>query len=196
MKNTLLYIIIALLTSSTLFAQETAPEKPYYVKTYLGAGYNHFLTNMKYEGLIKHGFNSTLSIMWQPEHLLSIGLESGYYYIYSYNSGTQLTTFGLTKSSATLAVIPIFVKFSMKMGHGFKLSAGYGSYILDSFAKSFDEEVNSTEISTGLMSAVSYMKPISRNFDFGVELKFNSINKIDDYAIALQIVLGYNLLEY
>ena len=56
----------------------------YSVNTEFGVGYGRFISDLDLNGLNKNGYNLTFRILWQPEHFLSIGLESGYLKLYSY----------------------------------------------------------------------------------------------------------------
>ena len=68
--------------------------------------------------------------MWNPEHLLSLGLESGYQYLYSLDVSDYDTEFGNTNVTASMYTVPVFIVFSMKVFPNIKLSAGTGVYLL------------------------------------------------------------------
>ena len=60
----------------------------YAVTAYINAGYSRFISELDYKDLNKNGFSGTIRLMWEPEHLLSIGIESGYLQLYDIS--TQL----------------------------------------------------------------------------------------------------------
>ena len=94
-------------------AQTNNPD--YTLTTEFGAGYSYYLTDMEYNDLNKNGFAGTLRFMWNPEHLLSVGLETGYYYLYSIRVEDMNTEFGNSKFSASMIAVPVY--FVIKMNY-------------------------------------------------------------------------------
>ncbi len=74
-------LIIVGIFACVVFPQSN--DTTYSLSTEVGVGYSRFFTTMDYDDLSKNGFSGTVRVMWNPEHLLSIGLETGYQYIYS-----------------------------------------------------------------------------------------------------------------
>jgi len=97
-------IICAILFSGIAFGQGI--DKTYSITTELGLGYSRFITTMDYNDLNKNGFEGTVRVMWNPEHLLSIGLETGYQYLYSIDINNYSTEFGNTDFSASMYTVP------------------------------------------------------------------------------------------
>ena len=58
------------------------------------------LSELDLKDLNKNGFSGTIRLMWEPEHLLSIGIESGYLQLYDIS--TQLTF----QDTITFQVVP------------------------------------------------------------------------------------------
>ena len=85
---------------------------------------------MDYSDLNKNGFSGTVRVMWNPEHLLSIGLESGYQYLYSIDVSDYDTEFGTTDFSASMYTVPVFIVFAMRLLPNIRLTAGTGMYLL------------------------------------------------------------------
>ena len=71
-------LTIVIITASFAFSQDN--DTTYSLSTELGIGYSRYYTTMDYSDLNKNGFSGTIRVMWNPEHLLSIGLETGYQY--------------------------------------------------------------------------------------------------------------------
>ena len=97
---------------------------------------------------------------------------------------------------ASLHTIPILATFAMRITPELKIYAGTGLYLLYSYSETFGEEVSSSEISTGLMLATSYLHPITNRIYFGGEIKWQRINKIDDSDLLFQLVFKYTITEY
>ena len=100
-------LVVLILVSCSVFAQ--LKDSTYSLSTELGVGYSRYFTTMDYSDLNKNGFSGTVRIMWNPEHLLSVGLETGYQYLYSIDISNYDTEFGTTDFSASMYTIPIFI---------------------------------------------------------------------------------------
>ena len=171
-------------------------ELSYSVNAYFSLGYGKFLSELDYDKLNKSGFSGTIIIMWEPEHLLSIGIESGYLQLYNLDNqqvGEPPNTFGITSS---LNAVPIIAVFSMKIIDNFKLSGGSGMFILYSRVDAINNPVISSQLSTGSYIAANYLHPLSDLIALGGEIKFYYINKIEDGELTLQISLQYKFLSY
>ena len=191
-----LFILFIIGIGSLDFNYAQSEESVYSVNAYFGLGYSIFLSELDYETLSKSGFSGTVRIMWEPEHLLSIGLESGYLQIYKLDNlqveGPR-QTHGIT---SILNAVPIIAVFSMKIIDNFKLSVGSGMYILYSHVEALDNPVTTSQLSTGSYFAATYFHKLSGIFSLGGELKYYYINKIEDGDLSLQIALQYKFLTY
>jgi len=188
-------ILIALIViSSVILPQQN--EKTYSISTELGAGYSRYFTTMDYDDLNQNGFSGTVRVMWNPEHLLSLGLESGYQYLYSLDVSDFSTEFGNTNVKASMYTIPIFIVFSMKVLPNIKLSAGSGVYLLFNSGELFGDELKSNQISIGAHMGISYTYPISNSMAIGGELLYSYFSKLQDQTVALQFLFVYDLFRY
>lgn len=196
-KNIIFLIFIIILGLGSIQASYAQSDDSLYsVSAYLGAGYSIFLSELDFPKLSKNGFSGTIRIMWEPEHLLSIGLESGYLQLYKLDNqqvGEPPITFGITSS---LNTVPIIVVLSMKIIDNFKLSVGSGMFILYSQIDAINNPVKSSQLSTGSYFAVNYFYPLTDILFIGGELKYYYINKIEDGDLSLQIALQYKFLTY
>ena len=188
-------ILIALIViSSVILPQQN--EKTYSISTELGAGYSRYFTTMDYEDLNQNGFSGTVRVMWNPEHLLSLGLESGYQYLYSLDVSDFSTEFGNTNVKASMYTIPIFIVFSMKVLPNIKLSAGSGVYLLFNSGEAFGDELNSNQISIGAHMGISYTYPINNSMAIGGELLYSYFSKLQDQTVAIQFLFVYDFLRW
>jgi len=188
-------ILIALIViSSVILPQQN--EKTYSISTELGAGYSRYFTTMDYDDLNQNGFSGTVRVMWNPEHLLSLGLESGYQYLYSLDVSDFSTEFGNTNVKASMYTIPIFIVFSMKVLPNIKLSAGSGVYLLFNSGELFGDELRSNQVSIGAHMGISYTYPINNSMAIGGELLYSYFSKLQDQTVALQFLFVYDLFRY
>jgi hypothetical protein len=192
--NLLKILTIVAILSCSVFPQLN--DTTYSLSTEIGVGYSRYFTTMEYDKLNKNGFSGTLKIMWNPEHLLSIGLETGYQYIYSFNYDGYETEFGTTDLSASMYTVPIFIVFAMKVLPNIKLTAGSGTYLLFNSGEAFGDALSSNQISIGAHMGISYTYPINNTMAIGGELLYSYFSKLQDQTVALQFLFVYDLFRY
>ena len=194
--NIVFTALIIVLTACLSKSYSQSDDSDYAVTAYINAGYSRFISELDFEDLNKNGFSGTIRLMWEPEHLLSIGIESGYLHLYDIN--TQITyqdtiTFN---GSSELTAVPILMVFSMELFKNFKLSVGSGMFLLTSKVDALGNPVNSNQVSTGVLGSASYYHPLSHAVSVGGEIKYYLINKIEDGSLNFQISLQYRFLTY
>lgn len=187
-------LIGVFLLSCATFGQMT--DTTYSVSTEIGIGYSRYFTTMDYNDLNKNGFSGTVRVMWNPEHLLSIGLETGYQYLYSINVSDYSTEFGNTNFSASMYTVPIFIVFAMKIAPNVKLSAGSGMYMLYNAGELFGDQLSSNQISIGARAGIAYTYPINNSISIGGELLYSYFSKIQDQTVAIQFMFIYDFFKY
>jgi hypothetical protein len=206
-KNILVLLIFCFLFALVpVKAQED--DNLYKLNAFLGVGYNRFISGLNEEGLNKNGFNGTFRIMWSPEYLLRVGLESGYIKLFSVNVNNMDTDFGKTYLRTSMSAVPIFIMWSMDLGKKVDINIGTGGYLLYSSVDSFGNKVTSTEFSNGYIISLTYLTNLYHDLDVGVELKwdyinkignelrFGSLNRLSDGHILIQLILKYQFLEW
>jgi hypothetical protein len=195
-KNFVPFLIFTWVTFfSNAYSQNA--DTTYKVNAVLGLGYSYFISSLsELGGFNPHSFNATAKIMWQPEHLLRVGIESGYLSFYSYKQSGFTSDYGTTDIKSSLSALPIFLVFSMEVFEEFEISTGVGVYFLFSEIDSYNNKVSSSVFSNGYCSSVSYYFQLNMDFKIGGELKYYYISKIEDADLSLQVVLKYNFLEY
>ena len=166
------------------------------LKATFGLGYGRFITDMSLSGLNKNGYSGMLRIMWQPEHLLRVGLETGYYRLYTFDRDNIQTDFGSADAHSTLAAIPIHLNWAMRIIPGVELFAGIGETVLNTRFSSFGAEARSTQLTTSYTVGGTYSTAVTENIALGGELKYYRINKIEDGTLTLQFVLVYKFVEW
>jgi hypothetical protein len=173
-----------------------AHSQTYYLNGYAGFGYARFLTDMDFDGLNKNGYNFKLRLMWQPEHMLRVGLESGYDHLYSAKASNLNTDFGPTDARASLTAIPILFVVGMEILPHIELLGGIGSTIMNSYFEAYGVEAKSSQLSTSYFVAGRYEHPINESFAVGGEINFYHISKIEDSTLSLQFILTYRILSW
>ena len=188
-------LLIALfMITSAAFAQ--VEDTTYSLSTELGIGYSRYFTTMDYNDLNKNGFSGTVRVMWNPEHLLSLGLETGYQYLYSIDVSEYSTEFGTTDFSASMYAVPIFMIFAMKITPNIKLTAGSGVYMLNNSGELFGDQLSSSQLSIGARAGIAYTYPINNSISIGGELLYSYYSKIQDQTVAIQFLFIYDFLKW
>ena len=188
-------ILIAVIVISSV-ALPQLNDTTYSLSTEIGVGYSRYFTTMDYDDLNQNGFSGTVRVMWNPEHLLSIGLETGYQQLYSLDVSDFSTEFGNTNVSASMHTVPIFIVFAMKVLPNIKLSAGSGVYLLFNSGEAFGDELSSNQISIGAHMGISYTYPINNSMAVGGELLYSYFSKLQDQTVAIQFVFVYDFLKW
>ncbi len=171
-------------------------DSEYAVTAYINAGYSRFISELDFEDLNKNGFSGTIRLMWEPEHLLSIGIESGYLHLYDINTQVTYQDTITFNGSSELTAVPILTVFSMELFENFKISVGSGIFLLTSKVDALGNPVNSNQVSTGVLGSASYYYPLSHTISLGGEIKYYLINKIEDGSLNFQFSLQYRFLTY
>jgi hypothetical protein len=194
-KISLTVALLLILATTGLKAQEK--DSLYHINFDLGLGPAMYLTDMSYKNLYgNYPFVFTFRFMWEPEHLLRLGIESGYLPLFYLESKFYDTVFGDTDAKLSLNSIPIMGVFAMEVFNNFEIIGGVGGFILISEVTSFDNYVLSTSFSTAYELGFSYLHPISKKLKLGGEFKTYYITKLENYDVVLQIMMKYSLFSY
>lgn len=172
-----------LFTALASFGQE---QKPYNWSVGGGLGWFHYINTLdRGADLAKtNHVGYTFRFMWEPEHRLAIGLESGYYTVYSIER---------PQGTAKLSAIPLLVSFRIRVLPNFYLSGGPGMTIMYSDVTALGNTSNSSFLSmANLHLSAMYRKKISDRFDLGGEVKFLNFGKTEDYGYSIQVVGSYH----
>lgn len=195
-KGNVAILIFALyIFSSSTYSQNT--DTTYKVNAVFGLGYSYFISSLdNLVGFNPHSFNATAKVMWQPEHLLRVGIESGYLSFYSYKQSSFTSEYGTTEVKSSLSAVPIILVFSMELFDNFEIASGVGVYFLFSEIDSYNNKVSSSVFSNGYYASLSYLHPLNDDLSIGGDLKYYYLSKIEDANLSMQLVLKYSFLEY
>jgi len=138
--------------------------------------------------LTRFGGSGTLRLMWHPDHLLRLGIETGWTMFYSYKLE------GSSPGSMHLSAVPLLWVMSMEV-LGVNLFVGSGYYRLNSNLQ-YQGTVNVQTWSLGWMAAASYVHPVSENLGVAGELKWVNASEHEEASLALQIQLVWKFFEW
>lgn len=186
--------LVCCLFTSNLFAQtdsdNTIPQKGGHKwSIYGGVGPNIYFDNLvigkDYVNPINYSFVGR--IMWEPEHNLSLGIESGYYRLYSL-SFDEFPDVEISNSA-----IPIQLVVCMKFLKTFYFSFSSGQTILLNHV--YTPKVGTIDASVlslgDFAGSLGYKKQLKEHISIGTEVKFFDSTKLDDKNISLLFMAGY-----
>jgi hypothetical protein len=160
---------------------------------YGGIGPNFYFNNLEVgtDRVNEVNYSFIARAMWEPEHRLSLGFETGYIRLYSIKG----TTSALGDVNIANIAIPLQLVISMKFFKRFYGNFSLGQTILlNQVSSSKHGNFDATAISLGDFGAtVGYKKPINDRFYMGVELKGYYAAKLDDKNMSLLFMTGYRL---
>lgn len=158
----------------------------------IGVGWTHFINSLVI-GKDNASINSagvSLKFFWEPEHRLSLGLETGFYKLYSVKGKTNPDISG----QASMSVIPLLLTLRMRIVDHFYLSVGAGLAAMFNKVTGFDTRINSTIWSlSNYQYSGSYVYPLSKHWLVGGEFKVFNFGKADDWMYSLQALCAVKL---
>lgn len=186
-----IWITMLLLTASTLPASaQMAREKKHRFSVYLGAGPNFYFNNLVFLKNKVNELNYSFSgkIMWEPEHRLSIGLETGYFRLY----GIDLS--GPKNSKVRNSAIPIQLVVSMRVMKSFYGSFSIGrAFLINDVTTDAYGNFDATTFSLADFSVtVGYRKRLNDRYSIGIDAKYYYSSKAEDANVALLGMVGYS----
>jgi len=190
MRALFLLIMVCTLVGPEAFGQD---KKPNNWSVGGGIGWFHYVNTLEIgAGQVKpNQVGYTFRFMWEPEHRLSMGVESGYYTLYAIDK--KATTASPLEGQASLTAIPIMLSLRMRLLPNLFLSGGPGLTLMNSEATAFGSTAKSSFLSlANLHLSGMYRKKINDRFDIGAEGKFLFFGKTEDYGFSVQIVGAYH----
>jgi hypothetical protein len=201
MKKTLLVVLLFFVCSFGLLSMTNNNKidtlKNHSIDVFLGGGFvrNTIPENTFSPNAIRSGLAGTVRIMWQPEHLLSIGLETGLFHV-STITQTLPTQSGTTEIKSVWSAMPIMLVFSMRTIDRFYLTAGVGNYNLIATNTIDNSRVGSNQFNTGVMFGSMYLLPISNTLSTGLGVTLHSIVEQEQFALSLTAELRWRAIQW
>ena len=168
-KNILFFSLLIIFTQS-VNAQETKTfEKGFALSVNIGNG---LIANIDSKNNIFDNifYSPSIRVLWEPNHLLNIGLESSYLTMLKQDSSIVSTSFGTTIYKARLNAIPILLVFNMKVAK-IDLYYGIGLSYVTSRLEAFSDRVIVSNWYYCYDLAIAYKYPLSKKIDIGIEAK-------------------------
>jgi hypothetical protein len=177
-------------------AQETSAKtiKKYKFTVYTGLGPNFYFNNLvlakDYVGEFNYQF--VARFMWEPEHVLSLGFETGYNRLYHIKENPSATS----EVKITNALVPLQLVISMKFLKQFYGNFTMGQSVLLNNVTAANngnsQQTNASNVSLGDFGlAVGYRKSFNTRFYLGSEFKGYYSSKLNDKNIGLVFMSGY-----
>ena len=189
------FIIFGLAVSSS----KAASNDSLYHLTVTGAfGYGHFFNDFKdvpSENMSNHLPSFIGRIMWEPEHLLKIGLESGFYWLYKTHDVPAIV--GKDKLNSSTTLVPIFLNVTMRIYGNFYATAVSGYTIMYYNVESDEGKAVGSDLSlSNFAVGASYIYPFSNKWKFGAEFRYMRLSLTEDNYINLNIFATFDILSY
>jgi hypothetical protein len=151
----------------------------------VGAGWTHYINNLEYgdNNIKTNSAGVSFKFFWEPEHRLSLGLESGYYRMFSISGKANDNT----KVVISRMVVPMLLLVRMRIVNKFYLGAGMGLAFITNKASDGNEKIVTKVTSlSNYEASASYVYPLSRHWLVGGEFKMFNFGNLDDYMYSLQ----------
>lgn len=136
-----------------------------------------------------------IRVIWQPEHRLRLGLESGYISFYSVSGNT---TGNNGEFHSGLGVLPLFLYFGMKVDKNIDVTFSTGGALL---RYRVDDDspagvITSKEMSFSNFNAgIQWHRPLSDRVEAGAVINYLFLGKTRDSHISAQFSVSVKLLE-
>lgn len=192
------WVSVALLLPLGSQLRAQSPDTSYAWILYAGGGYTRNVSefNFRPEGILQNGAIGTLRVMWRPEHLLRVGLETGYHYVYGAKVPEFTNEFGTTDAQSSLHVMPILLVFSMPVYDYFDAWAGAGGGLLTSHVELFGQATDVSSFTPYVYVGLSYMYPIARDLRLGGEFRYQFMERYRDYNYGIQVMMSWVFSTY
>lgn len=201
LNNKNIWLCLLLFASLRTVAQEEFTSQPagrgdYSLVVYVSGGlgyYPSYAGKLAYLHPVISNINpvSTIRLMWHPDHLLKVGLETGYMTFLSYTIKDSAGNRGKVVLNAT----PLLLEWTMAITKRINVFAGSGVYFM-STKLDYAGKTASKKLSVGWMAAASYIHPLSKNVGLGTEVKWLDAAESRDGSICLQLQLVWKFLKW
>jgi hypothetical protein len=185
----LLFVCASLLATAqdSLFTSLPSGRGKYALVAYINAGYGFFASERSMPSYLNpkvSRFNpvATIRIMWHPDHLLKVGLETGHITFFNYT----LTDSAGHKGKVALEATPVLLVWSMSVTNHLNIFAGSGAYFLKT-RLDYEGKTTANKFSVGWMAAASYIFPVGKNSGIGAEFKWLYAAETSNGSLCLQV---------
>ena len=151
----------------------------------IGTGWTHYINNLEMAGqnLQKDFAGVSLKFFWEPEHRLSLGLETGYYKLFMAKG--QLTD--NTTGQVDRSVIPILFLIRMRIIENVHLGVGTGLALITNKTVGGQQKVITKTLSlSNFEISGAYIYPLSKHWLLGGEVKLFHFGNTEDNIYSIQ----------
>lgn len=194
-RKQIIIILLIFLSLPSLYAAKKDSTKVASLNHYsltVGVGWAHYVNTLEI-GKDNASINSagvSLKFFWEPEHRLSLGLETGFYRLYKVKMSTETDAQG----EATMSAMPLLLNIRMRIVDNFYLSAGGGLAIMFNKVNLGGEKINSNILSlSNFQVSGSYIYPLTNHWQVGGEVKVLTFGKTADWMYTVQAVCALKL---
>ena len=193
-KETMI-LIIFIVFSGSLVSQSEKVKKPstYALLFYGGTGISKQTSQSTYgKAYITPLY--TLGIQWRPNHLLSIGIESGYANIEKKTEENVLTEYGTTLFNASLSEMPIVLIYNMRIEH-IDISGGLGISNVISRIEAFNTQTKTNRWFYTYYAAIGVNFPV-KSMTFLVRANLFSFEKLNKTIAGVGLLISYDFVKW
>jgi hypothetical protein len=158
----------------------------------IGTGWTHYINNLDYgDQKIQQNFAGvSMKFFWEPEHRLSLGLETGYYKLFKITDQINADT----SIEINRTVVPMLLLARMRIVDNVYLGVGMGLAFITNKASGINQEISTkvTSLSNFEFSA-AYIYPLSKHWLIGGECKGFHFGNLDDWMYSIQATCAVRL---
>lgn len=190
-KKCLIIVLLFLFAGSSLYSQKSDSLKVkrklklnHYSLT-IGVGWTHYINTLVIgkEDAYTNSAGVSFKFFWEPEHRLSLGLETGFYRLYKVKSKTYTDIPG----QVTMSAVPLLLTVRMRIVDRFYLSAGAGLAMMFNKVTGIGNKINSNVLSlSNYQFSGSYIYPLKKYLLVGGEFKVLNFGKANDWLYCIQ----------
>lgn len=185
-------------TSVKAQQQATNPDSTYRVEAHVEFGplFSHYINGRSLpEGANQNviGYNSMLELMWHPNHLLAVGILTGYqllvaekYYVSDAASSQPI--------QGSIHAIPLMIDETMQSDH-LEIGVALGGYVI--MTRLDDATIaNASRFELGMIGHASYHWYLQDDLTLGPEILISYMTYRGIISFAPQLELRYVPLQY
>ena len=195
-KSTAILVLLLCVRFVPAFGQDTDVVHTLYV--HAGGGLTRNVSDFDdaVPGLQRSGLFGTVRVMWKPEHLLSVGIESGFQRVYAVEITDAPSPVGPISGNSVLNALPVTLVFSMPVIERFEAYVGAGFSVLYSTVEFLGDKTVTSAYTPSFMAAGSYFVPLSDDLRLGGEVRYIYYDRFVDHNLGLQVLLSYRLTSW
>lgn len=194
-KVTVILILVFNLIASLLSAQTEKATRPsnFALSVYGGTGFTKQISHQKNSSAsIQPSF--LYGIQWKANHLLCVGIESGYVTIENKTEEKVSTDFGTTSFHSRLSAVPYIPVYLMKIKR-IDISGGMGISHVTSAMEAFNTQIKTSRWFYTYYAAIGYSYSVKR-LNFSARANLYSFAKMNTTIAGASIIISYDFIKW